>query len=164
MTWFDRDHLTGQGEKLDSKVSASPLAKASARREKSYFQEKSHVRKPALQFSLLLGEAGIWSQTRVAKSEVNPCFLPLRTRQSQRYINYNPRASSYRGLNGKSLEHGHHPNDPLKSTGIGNTAPLWAFANHPINLHWIFWGVNSTSQRHLCWVCLLGCHYRKAVK
>lgn len=119
MTWFDQGHLTGQGEKLDSKVSASPLAKDSAMHEKSYFQEKSHVRKPALQSPLLLREAGIWSRIRAVRSEVNPCFLPLQTTQSLRYTNCNPRASSYRALNGKSLEQSHHPDDPLKSTRIG---------------------------------------------
>lgn len=110
--WFERDHLAGQGERPERKVSASSLAKDSARREKSYFQEKSHVRMPMLEFPLLMGEAGIWSWIWAVRSEVNPCFLPLQMRESQR------------NTNGKSFKHGHHPDDPLKSTRISKAAPL----------------------------------------
>lgn len=160
MTEFDWDHLTGQEEKLGSKAPAPLLAKDSARCEKSYFQEKRYIRKPVLQFPLL-GKAGISSWIQAARSEVNPCFLPLPKRQSQRYTNHNPRANCYRELKGKSLWKSHQPSDPLKSTWTGNAAPLWAFAHLPISLCLFFWG--GKCQRHLCWVCLLGSHYRKAV-
>lgn len=97
------------------------------------FQEKSCVRKRVLQFPLLLREADIWSWVRAARSKVNPRFLPLRVRQSQRYTNCDPTASSWRELNGKGLEHCYHPDGLLKSTGIGNAAPLWAFVNLSAN-------------------------------
>lgn len=58
------------------------------------FQEKTCVRKCVFQFPLLLGETGIWSWIRAARSKVNPHFLPLRMRQSQRYTNHNPTACS----------------------------------------------------------------------
>lgn len=63
------------------------------------------------------------------RSEVNPCFLSLQMRESQR------------NTNGKSLENGHHPDDSLKSTRISKAAPLWVFANLPINPQLVLlWG------------------------
>lgn len=117
--WFEWDHLAAQGERPDSKVSASSLAKDSARHEKSYFQEESQVRKPMLLFPLLMGGAGIWSWIWAVRSEVNPCFLPLQMRESQR------------NTNGKSLECGHHPDDSLKSTRIIKAVPLLSLQIFP---------------------------------
>lgn len=152
--WFERDHLAGQGERPERKASASSLAKDSARREKSYFQEKSHVRMPMLQFPLLMGEAGIWSWIWAVRSEINPCFPPLQMRESQR------------NTNGKSFEHGHHPDDPLKSTRISKAARLWVFANLPINPHLFFlWGgVWILEAKGICVDSAYWAHYRKAVK
>lgn len=127
--WFEWNHLSSQGERPDSKASASSLAKDSARHEKSYFQEKSHVRKPMLLLPLLMGEAGIGSWIWAVRSEVNLRFLPLQMRESQR------------NTNGKSLQNGHHPDDSLKPTRISKADPLWVFRNLPINPHlFLLWG------------------------